>query len=241
MREWLRGRCGATFSPLQRSRRVTRIFDDRVDAGRALARALVTFGGAGDAIVLGLPRGGVPVAAEVARSLGLPLDVLVVRKLGLPWQPELAMGAIASGGAVVLNEDVLAHARGREDLVAQVQRRELEELQRREREFRGSRPPLAVAGRVAIVVDDGLATGATMEAAVRALRSLGAARVVAAVPVASPEARQRIASLADEVVCLETPRYFSAVGQWYRDFDQTSDSEVSRLLAASEEHAQDRT
>jgi len=219
---------------------LARIYQDRVDAGRALARALVSFNGASDAIVLGLPRGGVPVASEIARALGLPLDVLVVRKLGLPWQPELAMGAIASGGAVVLNEDVLEHAAGREDLVEQVKRRELAELVRREREFRGTRPPVAVAGRTAIVVDDGLATGATMEAAVRALRTLGAARVVVSVPVASVEARQRIAALADETVCLETPPYFSAVGQWYRDFEQTSDSEVSRLLAASRQQTPDQ-
>ena len=222
------------------SRHVARIFEDRVDAGRALARALVSFDGADDAIVLGLPRGGVPVASEVAAALGLPLDVLVVRKLGLPWQPELAMGAIASGGAIVLNEDVLRHSAGGEDMLEQVKRRELAELERRERTFRGARPPLAVRGRTAIVVDDGLATGATMEAAVLALRTLGAARVVVAVPVASVEARQRIAALADEVVCLEAPRYFSAVGQWYRDFDQTSDAEVSQLLAGSWERAPGR-
>ncbi|MCJ7451595.1 MAG: hypothetical protein MUO39_03855, partial [Steroidobacteraceae bacterium] len=135
---------------------------------------------------------------------------------------------------------VLEHAAGRRDLVEQVKRRELAELERREREFRGTRPPLAVTGRTAIVVDDGLATGATMEAAVRALRTLGAARVVVAVPVASAEARQRIATLADEIVCLETPRYFSAVGQWYSDFEQTSDSEVSRLLAAAGQDAPGR-
>jgi putative phosphoribosyl transferase len=217
-----------------------RIFEDRVDAGRALARALAAFGGAADVIVLGLPRGGVPVASEIARSLGLPLDVLVVRKLGLPWQPELAMGAIASGGAMVLNKDVLRHSAFGEEALEQVKRRELVELERRERAFRGTSPPLDVSGRTAIVVDDGLATGATMEAAVRALRIQGAARVVVAVPVASVEARERVAALADEVFCLETPRYFSAVGQWYRDFDQTSDREVSELLEGAREGVPDR-
>ena len=211
-----------------------------MDAGRALARALTVFGGAADAIVLGLPRGGVPVASEIARSLGLPLDVLVVRKLGLPWQPELAMGAIASGGAMVLNKDVLRHSAFGEEALEQVKRRELVELERRERAFRGTSPPLDVSGRTAIVVDDGLATGATMEAAVRALRIQGAARVVVAVPVASVEARERVAALADEVFCLETPRYFSAVGQWYRDFDQTSDREVSELLEGAREGVPDR-
>jgi len=215
------------------SDQVSRIFDDRVDAGRALARSLASFSGASGAIVLGLPRGGVPVASEIARALDLPLDVLVVRKLGLPWQPELAMGAIASGGAIVVNQDVLRHASGGEEVFEQVRRQQLVELERRERAFRGTRPPLDVAGRTAIVADDGLATGATMEAAVRALRALGAARVVVAVPVASVEARERIAALADEVYCLETPPYFSAVGQWYRDFDQTSDREVTELLAKS--------
>jgi putative phosphoribosyl transferase len=208
-----------------------RVFEDRADAGRALAKALVAKRGAADTIVLALPRGGVPVAFEVAKELELPLDVLVVRKLGLPWQPELAMGAIASGGALVLNEDVLRLARPGDESVNEVRRQEQVELERRERQYRGSRPPLEMHGRTGIVVDDGLATGATMEAAVRALQGLGAKHVVVAVPVASPEARDRIAAVADEVICLETPMLFSAVGQWYRHFGQTSDDEVSTLLA----------
>jgi putative phosphoribosyl transferase len=212
---------------------MTRVFEDRVDAGRALAKSLAAYRGSKGAIVLALPRGGVPVAYEVAHALDLPLDVLVVRKLGLPWQPELAMGAIASGGAIVMNEDVLGYLRGREDVLEQVQRSERAELARRELSYRGSKPPLEMTGRTGILVDDGLATGATMEAAVRALRTLGAERVVVAVPVASPEARDRIAGVADEVVCLAAPALFSAVGQWYRDFGQTSDEEVRDLLARS--------
>ena len=213
---------------------MTRVFEDRVEAGRALAKALAAHRGATDAIVLALPRGGVPVGYEIAVALGLPLDVLVVRKLGLPWQPELAMGAIASGGAIVLNEEVLGFARGGREALDGVLRAEREELERRERAYRGAKPPLEVAGRTGILVDDGLATGATMEAAVRALRSLGAGRIVVAVPVASPEARDRIAAVADQVVCLEAPAYFSAVGQWYRVFGQTSDAEVGELLAAAD-------
>jgi putative phosphoribosyl transferase len=210
---------------------MTRVFEDREDAGRALAKALAEHRGAADSIVLALPRGGVPVAFEIAQGLDLPLDVLVVRKLGLPSQPELAMGAIASGGAIVLNEDVLRFLPGRREDLEQVRRHEQAELERREREYRGDRPPLEMAGRVGILVDDGLATGATMEAAVQALRAIRAKRVVVAVPVASVQARDRIAAVADEVVCLEMPPYFSAVGQWYRNFDQTSDAEVEDLLA----------
>jgi len=207
-----------------------------VDAGRALAKALAARKDLADAIVLALPRGGVPVGYEVAEVLGLPLDVLVVRKLGLPSQPELAMGAIASGGAVVLNEDVVRYLGGRAEVLEQVKLREQAELERREREYRGERAPLQMAGRDAILVDDGLATGATMEAAVRALRAVNAKRVIVAVPVASAQARDRIAAVADEVVCLETPVFFSAVGQWYRDFGQTSDEEVRELLAQSQRH-----
>jgi predicted phosphoribosyltransferase len=212
---------------------MARIFDDRVEAGRALAKALAARKDVSESIVLALPRGGVPVAFEVAQALGRPLDVLVVRKLGLPSQPELAMGAIASGGVVVLNDDVVRYLGGRADLLEDVKRRELAELERREREYRGDRAPLDVAGRDAILVDDGLATGATMDAAVRALRSAGARRVLVAVPVASGEARDRIAAVADEVVCLATPVFFSAVGQWYRDFGQTTDDEVRELLLRS--------
>ena len=207
-----------------------RMFADRTDAGRALAAALKAHAGAAETLVLGLPRGGVPVAYEVAQALELPLDVLVVRKLGLPWQPELAMGAIASGGALVRNEEVVRYLGDRDEAFEAVRAREQAELERRERDYRGNRPPLAVRGRTGILVDDGLATGATMEAAVRSLKALGARRVVVAVPVASAEARERIAAVADEVVCLATPMMFSAVGQWYADFGQTEDAEVRDLL-----------
>ena len=208
-----------------------RMFADRMDAGRSLAASLKAHAGAPDTLVLGLPRGGVPVAYEIAQSLKLPLDVLVVRKLGLPWQPELAMGAIASGGALVRNEEVVRYLGDRADAFEAVRVREQAELERRERDYRGDRPPLAMRGRTGILVDDGLATGATMEAAVRSLRALGARRVVVAVPVASAEAKERIAEVADEVVCLATPMSFSAVGQWYADFGQTEDAEVRELLA----------
>jgi putative phosphoribosyl transferase len=210
--------------------RMRRIYADRADAGRTLAESLSAWRSAPDTMVLALPRGGVPVAYEVATALALPLDVLVVRKLGLPSQPELAMGAIASGGALVLNRDVLRYLRGGDDALESVRARETAELVRRERQYRGDQPPLEMSGRTAIVVDDGLATGATMEAAVRALGSLGAKRIIVAVPVASGEARERVAAVADEVVCPYTPEFFSAVGQWYRDFDQTSDDEVRALL-----------
>ena len=209
---------------------MTRRYRDRRDAGQVLAQSLSAWRGHAGAVVLALPRGGVPVGFEVARALGLPLDVLVVRKLGLPSQPELAMGAVASGGARVLNDEVLRFLPPGSDALERVEARERAELQRRELAYRGERAPLEMRGRVGILVDDGLATGATMAAAVQALRSLGAARAVVAVPVASAEALDRIAELADEVQCPSVPSGFGAVGQYYDSFEQTDDQEVRDLL-----------
>ena len=209
------------------------IYRDRKHAGELLARALSTHGGK-DTLVVGLPRGGMPVAQEVARLLGAPLDVFVVRKLGLPWQPELAMGAIATGGVLVRNEDVLRTLPDSGKVLDSVRREEQKVLEDRERRYRSGRPGLEVTGRKVIVVDDGLATGATMKAAVQALRQAGAARVVVAVPVGPPDTCAELRDLADEVVCLQEPRMFSAVGQWYDDFGQTSDEEVTQILGAEE-------
>jgi putative phosphoribosyl transferase len=205
-----------------------RVYRNRQEAGRLLADALRGHAGPGT-IVMGLPRGGVPVAFEVARALRAPLDVFVVRKLGVPFQPELAMGAIASGGVLVRNESVLGMLPDAEHSLDQARRREEAVLAGRERLYRGSRPALDPAGKTVIVVDDGVATGAT-KAAIRALRVAGAGRVVAAVPVAPPDTCRELETLADELVCLQAPRAFSAVGQWYEDFSQTSDEEVERLL-----------
>jgi putative phosphoribosyl transferase len=211
------------------------IFANRRDAGRTLASALQQYCQQPDVLVLALPRGGVPVAYEVAKALGAELDVLVVRKLGLPFQPEVAMGAIASGGARVLNERLIARAGVSRQDVDSVLQREQMELQRREQVYRSGRPPLVVCGRTVILVDDGLATGATMEAAIKALRALEPARIVVAVPVAAQDTAQRIRSMADELICLLLPERFMAVGQWYRDFGQTSDDEVLALLAETAE------
>ncbi len=205
-------------------------FRDRTSAGRQLARRLAGYAGGEDVLILGLPRGGVPVAAEVARELGVALDVLVVRKLGVPGHEELALGAIASGGGRVLNDDVVDHLGLRSEEIERVTRRERAELERRERAFRGERPALDVRGRVVIVVDDGIATGASMRSAVRALRSQEPARLVVAVPAAPRESVQEIGREADAFVCLGTPEPFVAVGRWYRDFPQTSDDEVRELL-----------
>jgi putative phosphoribosyl transferase len=206
-------------------------FADRRDGGRVLATLLASYAGRDDVIVLGLPRGGVPVAFEVARALDAPLDVFLVRKLGVPGHEELAMGAIASGGVLVLNEDVLAaQAVGEAELTAAV-RRERAELERREHDYRAGLPPAQVTGRTAIVVDDGLATGATMRAAVAALRDSGARRVVLAVPTAPASTLGSFEHAVDEIVCADTPDPFMAVGLWYGDFAPTSDEEVRELLA----------
>src|SRR5262245_4487965 len=194
-----------------------------------LAERLRRFKGQ-DVVVLALPRGGVPVAYEVARALDAPLDVFLVRKLGLPGHPELAMGAIASGGVRVLNEDVVGWYGLSASLLDDVAAREQVELERRERAYRGARPPIELSGRVAILVDDGLATGASMKAAVQAARARGPAEVVVAVPVGAFDVCKALAKIADRVVCVRTPSPFSAVGLWYRDFSQTSDEEVRKLL-----------
>ena len=207
-------------------------FRNREDAGRQLAARLDAYQNRPDVVVLGLPRGGVPVAYEVAHHLGAPLDVFVVRKLGLPGQSELAMGAIAGGSVEVLNHDVIDHLGVPRAVVDRVVERERAELQRREMAFREGRVALDVAGKTVVVVDDGLATGSTMEAAIAALRQIGPARIVVAVPVGAPETCARLQTTADEVVCLATPWPFSAVGQWYEDFAQTTDQEVRALLSA---------
>jgi predicted phosphoribosyltransferase len=209
------------------------IFQDRTDAGRQLAEELLSYAGRDDVIVLALPRGGVPVAFEVAQRLGVPLDVFVVRKLGVPGHEELAMGAIASGGVRVLNEDVLYVLPDAQSIVEMVTAIECEELKRRERDYRSDRPAPEVRGRTVILVDDGLATGATMRAAAAALRQQGAAKIIVAVPVGAPITCHEIKSVADEVVCLQTPGSFMGVGQYYEDFSQTTDEEVRDLLAAA--------
>jgi putative phosphoribosyl transferase len=205
-------------------------FANRGEAGAELASHLQHYAGRPDVIVLGLPRGGVPIAAQVARSIGAPLDVFVVRKIGVPGQREVAMGAMASGGALVLNEDVISWLKVPGPAIRDVIAEEQRELGRRERLYRGHRPPLAIAQRVVVLVDDGLATGSTMRAAVQAVRKLEPSRVVVAVPVGSAEACRKLKEAADEVICARIPRSFSAVGEWYIDFSETSDEEVRTLL-----------
>jgi putative phosphoribosyl transferase len=212
-------------------------FRDRRSAGQLLARQLDAYAHRSDVVVLGLPRGGVPVAFEVADALDAPLDVLVVRKLGVPFQPELAMGAIASGGVTVLNDDVVAMAGITPAMVARVASVEELELARREHLYRNGRPPLALTGKIVILVDDGLATGSTMRAAVQAVKRLQPAQVIVAVPVGASQSCRLLEQSADDVICLQMPVPFSAVGLWYDDFSQTSDEEVRVLVEqASSRH-----
>ena len=208
-------------------------FRNRDDAGRQLGRELAgKLGKRDDLIVLGLPRGGVPVAAHAAEALGAPLDVFIVRKLGVPGHEELAMGAIASGGVRVMNRDVLDYMSIPLQMIDRVAEREQRELERREREYRGARPPLDVRGKTVIIVDDGLATGSTMRAAVNALRKMEPRAVIVAVPLAAKSTCEefRRDPAVDDIVCLRTPEPFQAVGLWYEDFAQTSDAEVHELL-----------
>lgn len=207
------------------------MYADRRDAGRQLAEALEEYRNEPELLVLALPRGGVPVAFEVAAALEAELDLLIVRKLGAPGQPELAMGAIASGGVEVLNRDLMRDLGVDTDAMERIRRQERDELGRRERAYRETRDPPRIEGRCVIIVDDGLATGASMRAAVQAVRSAAPLRLVVAVPVASPDAIDDLASDADAVVCPLQPSLFNAVGRWYEDFTQTTDDEVRRLLA----------
>ena len=217
---------------------MTGTFQDRTEAGRLLATKLTGYAGQEGVIVLALPRGGVPVGYEVARALGAPLDLLIVRKLGVPGREELAMGAIASGGVRVVNEEVVQALGISEDVLEQVAQREAGELQRRDRAYRGDRPHPDLRGRTVILVDDGLATGSTMRAAVAAVRAQNPRRVIVAVPTAAPSIAEEFRSIADDCVCVSTPEPFYAVGLWYEDFSQTTDDEVRDLLArAAEERA----
>jgi putative phosphoribosyl transferase len=206
-------------------------FSDRTDAGRYLASKLVAYQGRADLLVLALPRGGVPVGFEVALALHAPLDVFIVRKLGVPGHEELAIGAISSGGAKVLDEYLIRELGITDEELSRVIAREERELERRELEYRGNKPPVSVKGHTVILVDDGLATGYTMRAAVAALKLEGAAQTVVGVPVAPPETCDSFRSEVDEIVCATTPEPFLAVGLWYRDFSQTTDEEVRELLA----------
>ncbi|MGQ9555818.1 MAG: phosphoribosyltransferase [Anaerolineae bacterium] len=206
------------------------VFRDRADAGRALVKKLMAYADRSDVQVLALPRGGVPVAFEVAKALHAPLDVFLVRKLGVPGNEELAMGAIAPGGVRVLNEEVVQGLRVPDSVIEAVTAREEEELRRRQQQYRDDLPPPNVRGRTVILVDDGLATGASMRAAVAALRQMQPAKIIVAVPTAAPSACREFQSEVDELVCAITPEPFYGVGLWYDDFSQTSDQEVRDLL-----------
>jgi len=206
------------------------LFQDRSEAGRVLARLLAKFKNRPDVLVLALPRGGVPVAYEVAKELNAPLDIFLVRKLGVPGHEEVGMGAIATGGIRILNDDLIRQLGIPQRMVDAITAQEEQELQRRERVYRGDRPAPDIRGRTVIVVDDGLATGSTMKAALAALRKQQPAKLVVAVPTAPPETCDSLRADADEVICAVTPDPFLAVGAWYRGFDQTTDDEVRDLI-----------
>jgi putative phosphoribosyl transferase len=214
-------------------------FADRAEAGEKLATKLLTYADRPDVLVLALPRGGVPVAYEVARALHAPLDVFIVRKLGFPGHEELAMGAIATGGVRVLNQEVMRYVDLPDEVIDTVANREQQELERRQHLYRGDRPPPEVRGRTVILVDDGLATGSTMRAAATALRQMEPSKIIVAVPVAAAETCDEFRDEVDEVICAVTPEPFMAVGMWYSDFSQTSDEEVRELLEQAARHQQD--
>jgi putative phosphoribosyl transferase len=213
-------------------------FRDRADAGKRLAEKLAPRVDPKSTVVLALPRGGVPVAHEISTMLGIPLDILLVRKLGVPWQPELAFGAVSSGDVTVVNEDVVDTLRLTSEEVQEVVQRELEELARRERVYRGDRTPLKVAGKTVVIVDDGIATGSTVRAALSALERQGAAHTIVACPVAPPDTVERLFDEADDVVCLKTPPDLVAIGLWYDDFTPVYDEDVLRLLESDAPHPQ---
>jgi putative phosphoribosyl transferase len=205
-------------------------FRDRRDAGRKLAQELLHYANRSDVIIFALPRGGVPVGYEVALALNAPLDIFIVRKLGLPGQEELAIGAIASGGIRVLNEDIIRALNIPQGMIDHIAQRELQELQRREHSYRGDRPAPEVRNRTVILIDDGLATGASMRAAVAGLRTQNPRRIVVAVPTAAPETCEAFQTIVDEIVCATTPEPFLGVGRWYEDFSQTTDEGVRLFL-----------
>jgi putative phosphoribosyl transferase len=214
------------------------MFRDRVDAGRQLATKLAHYANREDVLVLGIPRGGVAVAFEVAQALHAPLDILLVRKLGTPGQRELAMGAIASGGVRILNHDLISSLGVTQEQLTETIQQQETELQRREQLYRGVRGSVPIKGKIVIVVDDGIATGSSMLAAIDALRTLGPSKIVVAVPVAPAQARSQIMAVADELVCASTPEGFFAIGQFYQDFPQTEDAEVRELLNLAHHAAQ---
>jgi putative phosphoribosyl transferase len=212
-------------------------FSDRTQAGLLLAGKLANYANREDVVVLGIPRGGVPVAFQVAKALSVPLDVFICRKLGVPSQEELALGAVATGGVRVLNEDIVGLLGIPQERIEQIAAAEQRELERRERTYRGNRPPLQVRGKTVILVDDGVATGSSMLAVITALRELEPARIVVAVPVAPLSTIERLKQEADEVICVDTPQEFYAIGQFYEDFSQTTDEEVCDLLQEAEHPA----